>query len=247
MESIYKDTFEDLQADFYHYMVTYGGIMPKTSSDYVTRLKFLSLYYNLNSSITKEYIHYILAQENIKRQDRKVYASRKSISDFSAGLNKFFQFINSDYHKLCRETIWTKEKAVNESPVLTETEKQTIILARIGQGRFRSNLIKYWQGCAVSHCTKTGLLIASHIKPWCEATNEERIDTFNGLLLLPNYDKLFDTGYITFASTGKMIYSKFLSETDRRILGLNEDLSLIRIEEKHRFYLKYHRDFCFLG
>lgn len=247
MENNYKDTFEDLQADFYHYMVTYGGIMPKTSSDYVARLKFLASYYNLNSSITKEYIRYILDQEDIKRQGRNVYASRKSISDFSAGLNKFFQFINSDYHKLYRETIWMKEKAVSESPVLTETEKQTIILSRIGQGRFRSNLIKYWQRCAVSRCTKTGLLIASHIKPWCEATNEERIDTFNGLLLLPNYDKLFDTGYITFASTGKMICSKFLSETDREILGLNGHLSLIRIEERHQFYLKYHRDFCFLG
>ena len=129
----YKDTFEDLQADFYHYMVTYGRITPKTSSDYVTRLKFLAAHYELNSSVTPEYIRHILEQEDIKRQGRNVYASRKSISDFSAGLNKFLQFINSDYHKLCRETIWTKEKAVTESPVLTETEKQTIILARIGQ------------------------------------------------------------------------------------------------------------------
>lgn len=36
MKNDYQDTFEDLQADFYHYMVTYGGIAPKTSSDYVT-------------------------------------------------------------------------------------------------------------------------------------------------------------------------------------------------------------------
>ena len=246
MEKYDKDTFEDLQADFYHYMVTYGGITPKTSSDYVTRLKFLSYDYDLNSSITEEDIRHILEQEEVKRQRRSVYASRKSISDFSAGLKKFYQFIKSDYHQLCRETIWTKEQAVNESPALTETEKQTIILARVGQGRFRSNLIKYWQGCAVSRCTKTGLLIASHIKPWCEATNEERIDTFNGLLLLPNFDKLFDTGYITFTSAGKMICSKLLSDSDREILGLNKHLSLIHIEEKHRYYLKYHRDFCFL-
>lgn len=36
------ERYADLQADFYHYMVKYGGIAKKTSGDYVTRMKFLA-------------------------------------------------------------------------------------------------------------------------------------------------------------------------------------------------------------
>ena len=247
MKKNYQDTFEDLQADFYHYMVTYGGITPKTSGDYVTRLKFLASKYDINSSLTEEDIQSILGREETDRQKRNVYSSRKSISDFRSGLRKFLNFIQSDYHKLLQETIREKEKAVIESPKLSETEKQAIISARIGQGCFRNNLIKYWHGCAVSRCTKTSLLVASHIKPWCESTNEERLDTFNGLLLLPNYDKLFDSGYITFDPAGNMVCSKLLSENDKKILGLDKNLSLVSLEEKHRKYLKFHQNSCFLG
>ncbi|WP_296260874.1 HNH endonuclease signature motif containing protein [uncultured Phocaeicola sp.] len=247
MKNDYQDTFEDLQADFYHYMVTYGGITPKTSSDYVTRLKFLAATYDINSSLTEEHIQSILEQEETNRQNRNVYSSRKSISDFRSGLRKFLKFIQSDYHKLLQETIREKEKAIISSKKLTDTEKQTIISARIGQGYFRNNLIKYWHGCAVSGCTKISLLVASHIKPWCESTNEERLDTFNGLLLLPNYDKLFDSGYITFDLTGSMVCSKLLSENDKKILGLDKKLSLVDINEKHLKYLKFHKDSCFLG
>lgn len=104
MKKNYQDTFEDLQADFYHYMVTYGGITPKTSGDYVTRLKFLASKYDINSSLTEEDIQSILGREETDRQKRNVYSSRKSISDFRSGLRKFLKFIQSDYHKLLQET-----------------------------------------------------------------------------------------------------------------------------------------------
>lgn len=140
-----------------------------------------------------------------------------------------------------------EEQSIVHSKKLTETEKQVIIQARIGQGYFRNNLIDYWKGCAITSCANTSLLIASHIKPWRSSNNEERIDTFNGLLLLPNYDKLFDLGYITFDEKGRLVCSKFLSEKDKRILELNNHLSLTRIEEKHKIYLEYHSEYCFLG
>ena len=90
------EKYMDLQADFYHYMVELGGIAKKTSCDYVTRMKFLAHDYALDETLTQEKIDEILRQEDLKRQERTVYTSKKSLSDFRAGLNKFLAFVNSE-------------------------------------------------------------------------------------------------------------------------------------------------------
>ena len=240
------EKYTDLQADFYHYMVKFGGIAKKTSGDYVTRMKFLAHDYSLDETLTKEKIDEILRQEDLKRQERSVYTSKKSLSDFRAGLNKFLAFINSDYHKRIADSIITEIKAVENDNTIKMTEKDSIVKSRIGQGIFRKGLIEYWHGCAISQCPLTWMLIASHIKPWRNADNQERLDAYNGLLLLPNYDKLFDLGYISFNSKGKIMYSRLLDKFDRETIGLTNNLHLVKLEEQHLKYLKYHNDNCFL-
>lgn len=240
------EKYTDLQADFYHYMVKFGGITKKTSGDYVTRMKFLAHDDSLDETLTKEKIDEILRQEDFKRQERSVYTSKKSLSDFRAGLNKFLAFINSDYHKRIADSIITEIKAVENDNTIKMTEKDSIVKSRIGQGIFRKGLIEYWHGCAISQCPLTWMLIASHIKPWRDADNQERLDPYNGLLLLPNYDKLFDLGYISFNSKGKIMYSRLLDKFDRETIGLTNNLHLVKLEEQHLKYLKYHNDNCFL-
>lgn len=240
------EKYTDLQADFYHYMVTFGGITKKTSGDYVTRLKFLSHDYSLDETLTKERIEEILRQEDLKRQERSVYTNKKSLSDFRAGLNKFLAFINSDYHKRIADSIVAEIKAVEIDDTIKVTEKDSIVKSRIGQGIFRKELIEYWHGCAISQCPLTWMLIASHIKPWKDADNIERLDAYNGLLLLPNYDKLFDSGYISFNPRGKIMYSRLLDKFDREAIGLTNELHLVKLEEQHLKYLKYHNENCFL-
>ena len=240
------EKYTDLQADFYHYMVKFGGIAKKTSGDYMTRMKFLAHDYSLDETLTKEKIDEILRQEDFKRQERSVYTSKKSLSDFRAGLNKFLAFINSDYHKRIADSIITEIKAVENDNTIKMTEKDSIVKSRIGQGIFRKGLIEYWHGCAISQCPLTWMLIASHIKPWRDADNQERLDPYNGLLLLPNYDKLFDLGYISFNSKGKIMYSRLLDKFDRETIGLTNNLHLVKLEEQHLKYLKYHNDNCFL-
>jgi len=227
-------------------MIIFGGIQPKTSHDYISRLKFLANKYRIDFSLTEEGIKYILEKESAERQNRSIYNSKKSISDFSAGLHKFLKFIQSDYRKMYENSILSEIKSVKGSNKLTETEKETIIRARIGQGSFRKNLIEYWRGCSVTRCAKLDLLIASHIKPWRISDNNERTDTFNGLLLLPNYDKLFDLGYISFDVKGNMLYSTLLSDEDKRLLGIHKNTCLVNIEERHKHYLRYHNEFCFI-
>ena len=138
-----KEHFDCLQSEFYHYMVNWGGIKPKTSRDYVARLRFLSEHYLLDSSITEEYIEAILKEEERRRLERDVYTSRKSISDFRSGLHKFLAFVNSDYKKMYADSILAEIEAVELSSELSITEKTSIVQSRVGQGTFRQNLIEY--------------------------------------------------------------------------------------------------------
>jgi predicted restriction endonuclease len=130
---------------------------------------------------------------------------------------------------------------------IPETEKQTLVRARLGQGRFRSDLFKLWNGrCCVSGCQLSTVLRASHIKPWSECTNEERLDPYNGLLLIPQYDTAFDLGYISFDENGKMVISEYLSLEDRVALGIRDDVKII-LHEKNKKYMQYHLTERFRG
>ncbi|MBN1267665.1 MAG: HNH endonuclease, partial [Anaerolineales bacterium] len=94
---------------------------------------------------------------------------------------------------------------------LGPTEKTAVIQSRVGQGRFRRYLIDYWGGCAVTGANKIDLLKASHIKPWKVSSNKERLDVYNGLLLTPNLDSVFDQGFISFTQLGSILISEELT------------------------------------
>ncbi len=135
---------------------------------------------------------------------------------------------------------------VKEYLSLTDTEREAIVNARIGQGLFREHLINYWKSCAVTGCQEHALLIASHIKPWAKSDNtHERLDLYNGLLLSPNLDACFDSGFISFDDSGRILVSTKLKEKDMRLLGINKDMKLSRIDPKHHKYLAYHRENIF--
>lgn len=114
----------------------------------------------------------------------------------------------------------------------------------MGQGKFRLELINYWQGCAITDCSYSLLLRASHIKPWRDSNNEERLDIFNGLLLLPNLDAAFDSGYISFDQKGKIIISNALNSTIAYSLRITPRLKIKQklLSKKHLPCLDYHRN-----
>ena len=59
------------------------------------------------------------------------------------------------------------------------------------------------------------LLIASHIKPWASSNDYEKTDPYNGYMLSPLYDKLFDRGFITFKENRHVILSEFIKEISK--------------------------------
>lgn len=124
------------------------------------------------------------------------------------------------------------------------TEVMREVRQRVGQDVFRKTLIGYWGGrCAVTGLDLVDVLRASHIKPWADcATDAERLDVFNGLLLAPHLDALFDKGLITFSDDGRMVHSTLLDEARMRCLGIAE-LAIHRVPfiDKHLPYLAWHR------
>ncbi len=113
---------------------------------------------------------------------------------------------NDPYHDIAN--------IITENPDPTTRKQQ--IEARLGQGRFRRNVIETWglgECCAVTGTNITPLLIASHIIPWCESI-EKRLEGTNGVLLCSHLDKLFDRHLIGFDSEGRLIASNRLSAED---------------------------------
>ena len=127
------------------------------------------------------------------------------------------------------------------------TEAERLVVQRVGQDLFRSALLDYWQGrCCVTGLAVPSLLRASHIKPWAKcATDDERLDVFNGLLLAPHLDALFDGGWISFSDQGGMLVSKQLSAAARAQLGIDTSWSIDGLKSAHMGYLAHHRELEF--
>ena len=87
------------------------------------------------------------------------------------------------------------------------------------------------------------LLRASHIKPWSEATPEEKTDPENGLLLSVIWDALFDQGLIAFHADGTIESSSLLTDDNIKKLGISLDIKLDEkyLTEKRKAYLLWHR------
>ena len=124
------------------------------------------------------------------------------------------------------------------------TEIETLIKARLGQGSFRQNVLEQYPSCPLTGLDIQPLLIASHIKPWSVCNNNERLDPFNGLMLAPNIDALFDKGLITFDPDGTIKISPKIDSENQKRLGIAPDMKL-KIRPESEKYFEYHRNHVF--
>ncbi|PZV39537.1 HNH endonuclease [Mesorhizobium kowhaii] len=115
------------------------------------------------------------------------------------------------------------ERRIREDIQLEDTVRDSVIQARRGQGKFRSNVEAVERSCRLTGVTNPSLLIASHIKPWRLCTSaRERLDGMNGLLLTPDADHLFDRGFISFGGEGEVLVSSRVDKTDLQRLGFEQ-------------------------
>jgi hypothetical protein len=127
---------------------------------------------------------------------------------------------------------------------LTATQKEQIILARVGQGQYRTDLLKKWGNqCSVLGIQVCEILRASHIKPWKISTSKERLDPQNGLLLTAHLDALFDRYLISFDDDGNLLVNENIAEQLKEIIapGMRMRSGLTLLTANLKKYLKHHR------
>lgn len=143
--------------------------------------------------------------------------------------------------KISKKGIVSKRrKQVYKKP--DETERKGLVTSRVGQGYYRQQIIERWEGvCPVTKTNIKQILISSHIVPWSESNDEERLDVENGILLSPNIDSLFDKHLISFEDNGEIIISPLIDDINLKSLGLTKTIR-ITISEGMKKYLKRHRE-----
>jgi len=123
-----------------------------------------------------------------------------------------------------------------------ETERKGLVTSRVGQGAYRKRIIHRWEyRCAVTGFDKLDILIASHIVPWADSNDNERLDVNNGLLLAPNYDALFDKHLISFENNGKIILSDAIELQAYKRIGLTGLEKITNLSSNNCDYLDRHR------
>lgn len=142
---------------------------------------------------------------------------------------------------------YAAEIAKLEATPPSSTEVLALVKQRRGQDIFRKALMDYWSGaCAVTGIAVPELLRASHAKPWADcATDEERLNVFNGFLLCAHLDALFDRGLMTFDEKGTGQFSSQLDSLTRSKLGLENTIQLRWLHPQHETFLAWHRQNVF--
>jgi hypothetical protein len=140
------------------------------------------------------------------------------------------------------------EDQIRRDPGLDATQREALVLARRGQGRFRDGVRALEGRCRVTGVDRPEHLRASHIKPWRDSSNAERLDPHNGLLLTPSIDHLFDRGFVSFANDGRLLVSRVAHRPSLQRMGvpIDRDANVGRFTADQAAFLEFHRDAVFL-
>lgn len=163
----------------------------------------------------------------------------RTVADIPA-LHRLLRRVFQLSRTLPDELLHLFEKQTAALPKNTEAER--LVVQRVGQDLFRQGLLDLWEGrCAVTGLAVPELLRASHIKPWADAADTERLDVYNGFLLAPQLDAAFDRGFMTVSDDGTIVVSSLLDGAARTTLGVDAPLRVRNLRDEHRAYLPWHR------
>jgi hypothetical protein len=139
--------------------------------------------------------------------------------------------------------VWERHELeeIQRAPIKS-TDREALVKARVGQGIFRANVARVEPECRITKVSNPAYLIASHIKPWRHASNEERLSAHNGLLLAPHADFLFDRGFISFGD-GRLLISPVADEKTLVKLGVDPDRPPVvgDFTADQETFLEFHR------
>jgi putative restriction endonuclease len=136
------------------------------------------------------------------------------------------------------------EVAIAADSAIRETERTALVQARRGQGLFRDNVRSIERACRITKVERMEHLVASHVQPWRDSSNDQRLDGENGLLLTPTVDHLFDKGFISFEDSGQLIVSPVADPKSLKRMGVDSvgRVNVGAFSQGQRRYLEFHRE-----
>lgn len=137
------------------------------------------------------------------------------------------------------------EMEISQRQLRGDLERIQLIKARRGQGLFKANVRLVEHRCRVTGVGEIKHLRASHIKPWSQSDDREKLDGQNGLLLSPHVDHLFDRGFISFKKQGELLISKKLNLAVLEDWEIEVPANVGSFTEAQENYLAFHRDKVF--
>jgi hypothetical protein len=143
------------------------------------------------------------------------------------------------YHSVAEPT--DAEALPAEATIVGPTFREQLVRARRGQGVFRANVLLHEERCRVTGVSEPRHLNACHIKPWRNATDAERLDGSNGLLLSPHIDHLFDEGYISFSPSQQLVIVPEVRDKLLDAWGIDAGARVGEFSREQNAYLDYHR------
>lgn len=175
--------------------------------------------------------------------ERLAFALRALIgSDYGETVNE----LSEDMSSYISENTGEGDEVVVQRTDISETEKLQLIRARRGQGLFRANVRLTEKFCRITKVNDPKHLRASHIKPWKDSSDCEKVNGCNGLLLAPHIDHLFDGGFISFKSRGDLIISPRLDNSVLEKWSIIPDVNVGNFGREQSQFLEYHRDVVLL-
>ena len=170
------------------------------------------------------------------------YISVLKLLDDNGQLTYYFRLFADYFGDV--EHPYTIEKEKEEIDNLQDSEEKKVLTkARVGQGKYREELLKLCPFCPITLVSDDRLLIASHIKPWAKSNDFEKTDPLNGFMLTPTFDFLFDRGFLSFTDDKKSILSPFLSNMTYSKIGISDGKTFSHVPiEGREGYLEYHRN-----
>lgn len=160
---------------------------------------------------------------------------------------KIFIDYKSDLVNYVMKSEEEQENRITNDNGISKKVKESLIKSRIGQGDYRRKLLEECCFCPFTKVTDERLLVASHIKPWALATDDEKIDPKNGFMFTPTYDRLFDRGFISFEDDKTLMVSPWISPMNQKRLGIynGKHVDELPLDEKRKEYLRFHREYIF--
>lgn len=222
----------------------YNNLVEKNESFYEDKLCFSI--YRVNVEPPRMYINSNSEYYNFMREIGLPNLSYLSIMKLKNKLGTiefyfriFFEYIAEIEQSISR----IEEEKINDNNSITSQVKLNIVASRVGQGSYRRKLLEECSVCPFTKVNDERMLIASHIKPWKDSNDKEKIDPKNGFVFTPTYDRLFDQGFITFDDDKRLEVSPWLSPMNQKRLGIytGKHMEILPLDEKRKGYLAYHR------